>query len=283
MKGTTFKDGYDGSIELRKVVFSYPSRPQDIIFRDFNLKIEPGQAVALVGPSGSGKSSLSKLLLRLYDPIGGRIFVGGVGLSEINLKWWRSQIGYVCQEPCFFPGSVRDNIAAGKVDGKSTDEEVEAAARAASAHDFIINLPHGYSTFYSGSSTQLSGKLWCFIWVFHFSRLTPTTNNLRCVGGQMQRISIARALIRHPKVLLLGKWSIFIRGMGAASRMSSICSHPIIHTLKNLDEATSALDTASGKLIVYIDDPNVMRNSSHSVSPFATIREIGPRRTGENS
>ena len=178
LKGMTFKDDYDGSIELRKVVFSYPSRPQDIIFRDFNLTIEPGQAVALVGPSGSGKSSLSKLLLRLYDPIGGRILVGGVHLSEMNLKWWRSQIGYVCQEPCFFPGSVRDNIAAGKVDGNATDEEVEAAARAASAHDFIINLPHGYSTFYSGSSTQLSGKLWCYIWAFHFSRHTSTTNVL---------------------------------------------------------------------------------------------------------
>jgi len=214
LRGMTFKDDFDGSIELRKVVFSYPSRPQDIIFRDFNLTIEPGQAVALVGPSGSGKSSLSKLLLRLYDPIGGRILVGGVRLSEINLKWWRSQIGYVCQEPCFFPGSVRDNIAAGKVDGNATDEEVETAARAASAHDFIINLPHGYSTYYSGSSTQLSGKLWCFIWAFHSPvilqrlMLSPRRyliSNLHCVGGQMQRISIARALIRHPKVLLLGK------------------------------------------------------------------------------
>ncbi len=219
LKGMTFTDDYDGSIELRKVVFSYPSRPQDIIFRDFSLKIKPGQAVALVGPSGSGKSSLSKLLLRLYDPIGGRILVGGVRLSEINLKWWRNQIGYVCQEPCFFPGSVRDNIAAGKVEGNATDEEVEAAARAASAHDFIMNLPHGYSTFYSGSSTQLSGKLWCFIRAFHFSAILlqliiqPRCGlfvNLRCVGGQMQRISIARALIRHPKVLLLGKCSIFL-------------------------------------------------------------------------
>jgi len=119
-----------------------------------------------------------RLLLRLYDPIGGHILINGTPLSDINLKWWRQQIGYVSQEPCLFPGSIRDNIAAGKDDGDATDEEIEEAARAASAHDFIIELPDGYDTFYSGSSIQLS-------------------------GGQIQRISIARALVRSPKILLL--------------------------------------------------------------------------------
>ena len=97
IKGAKLEE-YDGSIELRNVFFAYPSRPQDIIFTNFNLKIQSGESIALVGPSGSGKSSLSKLLLRLYDPIGGNIVVGGVYLTEINLKWWRQQIGYVSQE-----------------------------------------------------------------------------------------------------------------------------------------------------------------------------------------
>ena len=193
IKGAKLGDAYDGSIDFQHVVFAYPSRPKDVIFRDFNMKVESGAAIALVGPSGSGKSSLSKLLLRLYDPIGGDIVVGGVPLTEVNLKWWRSNIGYVSQEPSLFPGSVRDNIAAGKLDGEATDEEVKAAAKAASAHEFISDLPDGYDTFYSGSSIQLS-------------------------GGQIQRISIARALIRNPKILIL-------------------------------DEATSALDTASERVV----------------------------------
>ena len=184
---------YDGSIDLQHVVFSYPSRRSDIVYRNLNLNIRAGSAVALVGPSGSGKSSLAKLLLRLYDPIGGRIVVGGTALTEVNLKSWREKVGYVSQTPSLFPGTIRENIAAGKINGDATDEEVIAAARAASAHEFIVDLPHGYNTFYAGSSIQLS-------------------------GGQMQRISIARALIRNPKVLIL-------------------------------DEATSALDTASEKQV----------------------------------
>lgn len=128
-KGMKLGDKYDGSITLKNVVFAYPSRPQDVIFSNFDLNVKSGQSLALVGPSGSGKSSLSKL------------------------------------------------------GGGATDEEVEAAARAASAHEFIIELPDRYDTFYSGSSIQLS-------------------------GGQIQRISIARALIRQPKILLLGKFVI---------------------------------------------------------------------------
>jgi len=108
-KGTKLGTNYDGGMELRKVVFSYPSRPGDLIFANFSFKIKSGTAVALVGPSGSGKSTLSKLLLRLYDPIGGHVLAGGVPLTELNLKWWRSQIGYVPQEPSLFPGTVSEN------------------------------------------------------------------------------------------------------------------------------------------------------------------------------
>ena len=189
---------FDGSIEFKKVAFSYPTRPRDLIFTSFSLDIKPGSAVALVGPSGSGKSTLSKLILRMYDPIAGQVHAGGVPLTELNLKWWRSQIGYVAQEPSLMPGTIFDNIAAGRVGEnghpateKQIEQEVIEAAKAASAHEFISELPDGYNTFYNGSSIQLS-------------------------GGQIQRIAIARALIRNPSVLLL-------------------------------DEATSALDTQSGK------------------------------------
>jgi len=187
-------DMFKGALEFRNVVFSYPSRPSDIIFKNFNLKIGAGSSVALVGPSGSGKSTISKLLLRFYDPLAGAILADGVPLKGLNLKWWRSRIGYVQQEPSLFPGTIRDNIAMGKCDDEDVSEEdVIAAAKAASAHEFIMELPDKYDTFYAGASIQLS-------------------------GGQVQRIAIARALIRQPQILIL-------------------------------DEATSALDTQSEKAV----------------------------------
>jgi ATP-binding cassette subfamily B (MDR/TAP) protein 1 len=188
-------EDFKGSLELKRIAFAYPSRSNQLVLNGLQLKIDAGTSVALVGPSGSGKSTISKLLLRLYDPLGGEVLADGVPMKDLNLKWWRSRIGYVPQEPSLFPGSIRENISMGKPEesGPATDEEVVAAAKAACAHDFISELPDGYGTFYSGSSIQLS-------------------------GGQMQRIAIARAIIRNPSILIL-------------------------------DEATSALDSQSEKTV----------------------------------
>ena len=171
-------DTLQGGLEMKDVFFTYPTRPKDPIFYDFNLSIKPGQSMALVGPSGSGKSTIAKLLLRFYDPVKGDVTVDGVSLRDVNVAWWRSQVGYVSQRPTPFPGTIRYNIACGIEGREATDAEVEAAAKAACAHEFITEMPDGYSTFYSGASIQLS-------------------------GGQMQRISIARAIIGNPAILLL--------------------------------------------------------------------------------
>jgi ATP-binding cassette, subfamily B (MDR/TAP), member 1 len=173
-------EGLEGKITFKDLFFFYPTAKNRPIFYDFNLTIQPGQSVALVGPSGSGKSTIARFLLRFYDPNQGEVLIDDkYPLTALNVSWWRGQIGYVAQDPIIFPGTVAENIAMGKIDGSApTQEEIEEAGKMACAHEFILNLPNGYDTFYSGSSVQLS-------------------------GGQMQRICIARALIRNPKILVL--------------------------------------------------------------------------------
>ncbi|CAM9848385.1 unnamed protein product, partial [Heterosigma akashiwo] len=132
--------------------------------------------VALVGPSGEGKSTLIALVLRFYDPLEGAICLDGLDIRGLNLKWYRSKIGYVGQEPVLFAGTVRTNVRSGRPG--ATDAEVQQAAEAANAHGFIQAFPQGYETGVGEAGVQLS-------------------------GGQKQRIAIARALIKAPKILLL--------------------------------------------------------------------------------
>ena len=133
-----------GEVEFKDVEFCYPSRPENPIFKSFSLRVPAGHTVALVGSSGSGKSTAIALLQRFYDPSAGQVTLDGVDIRQLRLKWLRAQMGLVSQEPALFATSIRENILFGKED--ATEEEVVAAARAANAHNFISQLPQGYHT-----------------------------------------------------------------------------------------------------------------------------------------
>ncbi|VDD73998.1 unnamed protein product [Mesocestoides corti] len=184
-------ENMQGNIEFRNVTFSYPMRPDIVTLKNFSMKIKAGQTIAIVGPSGSGKSTVIQLLQRFYDPSEGQILIDGHDIRELDIKWMRRQFGVVSQEPVLFAGTIEENINLGRED--ATFEEIENAAKLADAHDFIIALQDAYETMIGEGGGGMS-------------------------GGQKQRLAIARALIRNPKIMLL-------------------------------DEATSALDTHSERAV----------------------------------
>ncbi|XP_066306819.1 ABC transporter B family member 9-like [Miscanthus floridulus] len=165
-----------GDVDLNDVYFSYPARPEKLIFDGFSLHVSSGTTMAIVGESGSGKSTVISLVERFYDPQAGEILIDGINIKSLQLDWIRGKIGLVNQEPLLFMTSIKDNITYGKED--ATIEEIKRAAELANAANFIDKLPNGYDTMVGQRGAQLS-------------------------GGQKQRIAIARAIIKNPRILLL--------------------------------------------------------------------------------
>ncbi|MBC7238054.1 MAG: ATP-binding cassette domain-containing protein [Chloroflexi bacterium] len=163
-------------VVFENVSFYYRGDGGAPVLSDINLVAEPGQQVAILGATGSGKSTLIHLIPRFYDVSSGRITIDGIDVRDMKLDSLRSQIGIALQEAVLFTGTIRDNIRYGRPN--ASDAEVEAAARAAQAHDFILSLPNGYDTWVGQRGVNLS-------------------------GGQKQRISIARALLVNPRILIL--------------------------------------------------------------------------------
>ena len=178
-------ESVEGSLELKDVKLIYPSRPEVVVMSKVNLSIPAGKTTALVGASGSGKSSVISLVERFYDPVSGAVYLDGHSIETLNLRWLRQQISLVQQEPVLFGTTIRGNIRHGLIGSQfeletedQKEERMLRAAKQANAHDFITNLPDGYDTHVGERGFLLS-------------------------GGQKQRVAIARAIVSDPKILLL--------------------------------------------------------------------------------
>ncbi len=194
-----------GKLEFQDVVFSYPTRPEAQVLNGVSFSIEPNQVVALVGPSGGGKSTVAALISRFYDVQCGNINLDGLSLSQINMNWLREHVAVVRQEPILFAASILDNIRYGKL--SATEDEVIAAAKAANAHEFVSAFPEAYETLVGERGVRLS-------------------------GGQKQRIAIARAILKDPVILILDE---------ATSALDVESEHLVQEALERLMENRSSL------------------------------------------
>lgn len=206
-----------------------------LVLKDFSLTLRPGQTVALVGASGSGKSTIAALLERFYEPSAGNIKLDGYKLSDISPYWLRANVlGFIEQQPVLFGTSILENVRYGKPD--ATQDDVHDASRLAQSHDFVTKLPEGYATHVGERGTQLS-------------------------GGQRQRIAIARALVKNPRVLILDE---------ATSALDATSESEVQKALDNAVQNRTTLVIAhrlstirNADLIVVLDQGRVVETGKH--------------------
>lgn len=217
----------EGLVEFRDVSFSYQTGEQ--VLNDVSFTMEPGKVVAIVGPSGAGKSTIANVVPRFYDVSAGAVLVDGHDVRSVTVDSLRRHIGIVPQETILFSGTIRDNIAYGKPD--AANEEIEQAARAANAHDFIIQFENGYKTVIGERGARLS-------------------------GGERQRISIARAILKNPRILILDEATSSLDAtserlvQGALDLlMKGRTTLVIAHRLSTITKADQIVVLGSGKII----------------------------------
>ncbi|KAL1811502.1 hypothetical protein ACET3Z_021567 [Daucus carota] len=229
------KKSMKGRVELKNVFFAYPARPDQMIFNGLNLKIRAGNTVALVGQSGSGKSTIIGLIERFYDPLKGSVHIDERDIKDYSLRTLRAQIALVSQEPTLFAGSIYDNIAYGTPD--ATDSEIRDAAKLANAHEFISGMKDGYNTYCGDRGAQLS-------------------------GGQKQRVALARAILKNPSILLLDE---------ATSALDSVSESLVQEALEKMMNGRTCIVVAhrlstiqKSNSIAVIKEGKVVEEGSHS-------------------
>jgi ATP-binding cassette, subfamily B, bacterial len=222
-----------GHVKFENVSFAYELGGKEIL-KDISFEVQPGQRVALVGASGGGKSTITSLLLRLYDPTKGGIFVDGRDLRQYKLQSYREQTSVVLQDSILFAASVRDNIAYGNL--KATDKQIEQAARLANAHEFMMGLPQGYDTILAERGVTLS-------------------------GGQRQRISIARAAVRQAPIVILDE---------PTTGLDQESEHVVNEALARLTQGRTTFIVSHNlkaiqnvDLILYIEAGEIMERGTH--------------------
>ncbi|HEY0873374.1 MAG TPA: ABC transporter ATP-binding protein [Vicinamibacterales bacterium] len=228
-----------GRVEFRNVSFAYDGQP---ILRDMSFRIEPGEFVAIVGPSGSGKTTMVSLLPRFYEAGSGDVLIDGVDVKRYRLATLRDQIGIVLQEAVVLSGSIRDNLRYGKLD--ATDAEIEAAARAANAHEFVAALPGGYDTELGYAGSGIS-------------------------GGQRQRLSMARAFLKDAPILVLDEPTAALDTVSERLVIDALrrlhagrTTFVIAHRLSTVRNADRILVVESGRLVAQGTHETLIEESS---------------------
>jgi ABC-type multidrug transport system fused ATPase/permease subunit len=227
-----------GAIDLQDIHFSYPSRPSVEILKGISFTIEPGQKIAIVGTSGTGKSTLAQLMMRFYEPSQGKIMMGDYTIQDMPVGDWRKMVALVPQEVLLFGGSIRENIAYGKPG--ASEQEIQQAAEQAYAKEFIESFPEKYDTLVGERGVKLS-------------------------GGQRQRIAIARAILKDPKFLILDEATSALDSesekwvqSALEELMKNRTSLIIAHRLSTIRSADKIIVMESGKIVEMGSHENLM-------------------------